>query len=123
MESNPLGSGGRNESVVEDASTQALVEAIVGQLRARRIQRGLSMYRVAKLTGLHASTIGLVERGERSPSLFVVLKIAAALELSLGGIISGCSTDQNSGKAGAASAQPELEDSFLFLQDKNSTGI
>ena len=67
-----------------------MVEAIVEKLRIARQIRGLSMYRVAKMTRLHPSTIGLIERGLRSPSLFVVMKIAWALEVQLGPIVSEC---------------------------------
>ncbi|MFT5107564.1 MAG: putative transcriptional regulator [Pseudoalteromonas tetraodonis] len=73
---------------VEDQPVQEVVTEIIQAVKQAREENGISRYRLAKLTGLHASTISLIERGERSPSLFVMLKISAALEISLGCILS-----------------------------------
>ena len=48
-------------------------------VRFRRDRLGLSQEKLADQTGLDRTTIGLIERGERSPSLDTVHLIAGAL--------------------------------------------
>jgi len=72
---------------IGDLPVQESVEKVIDAIRTVRESLGVSKYRMAKLTGLHPSTIGLVEQGKRSPSLFVVLKMAASLELDLGQVL------------------------------------
>ena len=52
------------------------------------------MYRLSQLTGLHASTVSLIERGKRNPSLFVLLKLSKALGVELGHVVSVCENQQ-----------------------------
>ena len=52
-------------------------------LRDHRKSRGLSQERLAEKAGVHPTHVGLVERGERNPSLDVAASLAAALGLSL----------------------------------------
>jgi len=75
---------------MSDDEVQEFVGRVVREMKRIRESEGMSMYRLAKLTGLHASTIGLVEKSQRSPSLFVVIKLSRALGISLGSIISDC---------------------------------
>jgi len=77
---------------IDDQPVQEAIAEVVHAIQDVRLLGGISKYRLAKLTGLHASTIGLIERGQRNPSLFVILKMAGALEVSLGSILSRCET-------------------------------
>ena len=52
-------------------------------LRRRREATGLSQETLAAAAELHRNYIGLLERGQRVPSLLVVEKIAAALHVSM----------------------------------------
>jgi len=52
-------------------------------LRSERIRRGLSMYRVAKSSGLSLQIISYVEHGKRNPTLDTLLRIAGALNVDL----------------------------------------
>lgn len=70
----------------EDA--QFLVARTVRILAERRNSLGLSKRALAIRAGLDPRTIGLIERGERSPTLHTVALIAAALDLELGHLIS-----------------------------------
>jgi transcriptional regulator with XRE-family HTH domain len=59
-------------------------ESIFGeQLREFRAQAGLSQEALAEKAGLHRNYIGHLERGEKTASLDVLMRLAAALQLSL----------------------------------------
>lgn len=48
-------------------------------LRRRRLVRELTQQALAEAAGLHLNYISLMERGQRTPSLDVVLKLARGL--------------------------------------------
>lgn len=52
-------------------------------VRDRRLKRGFSQERLADLAGLHRTYVSLLERGLRMPSLFVIAKLAEALETTI----------------------------------------
>ena len=52
-------------------------------IRLRRIKKGISQEGLADMAGIASSTMGIVERGEQSPSLQTVAKIANALEIEI----------------------------------------
>jgi transcriptional regulator with XRE-family HTH domain len=57
-------------------------EEIFGEhLRAMRQRSGLSQEKLAELAGLHRNYIGHLERGEKSASLHVLLKLSRAFEV------------------------------------------
>ena len=53
------------------------------RIKALRIERNLTQEQFAKGCGLHKNYIGMVERGERNPSLINIEIIANGLELSI----------------------------------------
>ena len=57
---------------------------VVQDLRARRhrLERGLSQERLAEAAGLSQRYLSVLERGENSPTLNVIVRLAAALDLS-----------------------------------------
>ena len=52
-----------------------------------RVRQGLSMNRLAEMTGLSLSMVSYVERGMRNPTLDTLLRLTDALALDLGVLI------------------------------------
>lgn len=59
------------------------------RLRLRRNKLGLSQEALADLAGLHWTFVGQVERGTRNLSLHNLLKLAAALQIDPGKLVTG----------------------------------
>jgi transcriptional regulator with XRE-family HTH domain len=63
---------------------------VFGQrLRALRQERDWTQEELARRTGRHWTYIGGVERGERNPTLLVIAELAAALAVSVAGLLQG----------------------------------
>lgn len=60
---------------------------VVRLLREEREERGLSMNVVAQRSGLSHSIISLIERDMRNPTLETLLRIAEAIGIDLGEVI------------------------------------
>jgi len=56
-------------------------------LQEVRDQRGLTQEALSLETGVHRNYIGGIERGERSPSVVAVVKLADALGVSLSDLV------------------------------------
>ena len=60
------------------------MDNLIGQkILSYRKSKGLSLEDVAVATGLHRTTIGLIERGEREPTVATLLKVAKGLGVSI----------------------------------------
>lgn len=55
------------------------------QLRLRRLTEGLTIHQLSKSSGISASHITRIERGERAPGYRVVVKLREALEDKING--------------------------------------
>lgn len=53
------------------------------RVRTLRLEKGLTQEEFAQKCGLHKNYIGMVERGERNPSLLNIEIIAKGLEISI----------------------------------------
>ena len=62
-------------------------EIVIKELAKRRKALGYSYEKLAELSGLHRTSISLIERNKIHPTFLVCLKIAEALELDLSEIM------------------------------------
>jgi DNA-binding XRE family transcriptional regulator len=58
-------------------------ETIYNRMAVLRTERGISRRQLAEALGVHYQTVGYLERGEYSPSLFLALRIAEYFEVSV----------------------------------------
>ncbi len=72
-------------NLAENASRTC--DRVVQLLRAERESRGISGYELAKRCGLSQSTMSLLDRGMRTPTLDTILRIVAVLEVDLGKVV------------------------------------
>lgn len=70
------------------SSARKLAVAVGLRIRSLREERGWSQERLAGDAGVHRTYMGDVERGERNPSLFSLLKIADALGIHVSDLFS-----------------------------------
>ncbi|WAC48748.1 helix-turn-helix transcriptional regulator [Asticcacaulis sp. SL142] len=59
------------------------LRGFISLIKQFRMQAGLTIEQLADLAGVHRTTIGLIERGERSPTLAVAQQISNALNVPL----------------------------------------
>lgn len=64
-------------------NTGAILRALVALIRQARESRGLNYEDFSAAAGLHRTTLGLYDRGERGPSVEAALNMAAALDIPL----------------------------------------
>lgn len=69
-------------------SRAAVCVEVVRLLRDERIAQGMSMNELARRTGLRQPTISILESSQPNPKLDSLLRIARALSLDLGAVIS-----------------------------------
>lgn len=58
-------------------------------VRALREAKSISQEKLAELAGMHRTYLGGIERGERNLSLFNMIKLARALDVSLSELVKG----------------------------------
>ena len=57
------------------------------RVKQRREAAGLTQKDLAEAVGVHTHTIGLIERGARTPSLIILARMALTLRCRLGDLI------------------------------------
>jgi transcriptional regulator with XRE-family HTH domain len=65
----------------------AVLLTLVEMLKEKRHSLGLSHEKLSVLSGITRAAISHIENGKRKPSLLICLKLAAAMEVSLGDMI------------------------------------
>ena len=73
--------------MARDSAYEAAAARVVRALRQAREKQGISMNALAAKAGLSQGMVSLVERDLRNPSLEAVIRIAHALDVDLGEII------------------------------------
>lgn len=69
------------------AKETGITAAFIELVKRIREQKRLTIEQLADLTGVHRTTIGLLERNERTPTLQVATQIATALKIPLSELI------------------------------------
>ena len=59
----------------------AMTETIYNRIAMLRAERGISRRQLAEALSVHYQTVGYLERGEYSPSLYLALRIAEHFEV------------------------------------------
>ncbi len=63
--------------------SQRLLENLARNLRAYRVEHGLSQEQLAALCGFHRTYIGSIERGERNATLSTLEALCETLDISI----------------------------------------
>ncbi len=79
------GPAGNPEAAPESAD---LAPIVGGNLRRLRTRRGLSLERLAQISGVSRAMLGQIELGQSAPTINVLWKIARALEVTFSALIS-----------------------------------
>ncbi|MGW0802835.1 helix-turn-helix transcriptional regulator [Nonomuraea sp. NPDC002799] len=58
-----------------------MTETVYNRIALLRAERGLTRRQLADALGVHYQTVGYLERGEYSPSLYLALRIAEHFEV------------------------------------------
>jgi len=109
-----------------------LIVSIVDVLRARREAKGISKKKLAALAGVSRTAIILLERHDRLPSIDLLLKLAAGMDIALSGVLleaeamvegpvktlSKSKTDQD--KRASASVLRSVHDPHRFVKEQKS---
>jgi HTH-type transcriptional regulator, competence development regulator len=81
---------------------QQLLTAVGQRIRAIRAQQGLNLDQLARLTGISAPALSLIETGKRDARLTTLAKIAAALRVALSALLEDPSPSTDAGAGGAS---------------------
>ena len=65
---------------MENKELESIVLKITQEFKLKRKELGLSHQKLAEMTGLHRTAIGLIESNKRMPSILTCLKISDALK-------------------------------------------
>lgn len=75
------------------------IKTIFGrQIRILRQEKNMTQERLAELSDISVSFLGGIERGQKSPTIETVEKLASALGISMGQLLARCDGELSSGK-------------------------
>src|ERR1700760_4101970 len=69
------------DTIIDDLSTR-----LAQRLRLERDSRGWSLAQLAEVSGVSKATISKIERAEVSPTAVIMVRLAAAFDLTLAGL-------------------------------------
>lgn len=70
-----------------DDAEKSLLSDVGQRLRDARVTRGLNLHQLARLTGISAPALSLIETGKRDPRLTTLNRITMALRLPLSDLL------------------------------------
>jgi transcriptional regulator with XRE-family HTH domain len=73
--------------VMNYGEADEILTCVMSRLKRERERHGLSLQKLGALSGVSRIEIGLIEKGERNPSLIICLRVADALGLNLGNVL------------------------------------
>jgi len=97
------------------------ISVVIGRkIRVERVKQGISQEKLAEMSGLHRTYIGMVERGEKNITLLNYVRIASALNVPLHELTLGLSLPSFSGDSslvvdkGVSKSQTGKDKSTVF---------
>lgn len=78
---------GTTRETAHDEGSRDLAPVVGANLRRLRVQRGLSLEKLARASGVSRAMLGQVELGKSAPTINVLWKIARALEIPFSALI------------------------------------
>lgn len=66
-----------------------IVAAVMEGLKQEREGQGLSLQQLGAMSGVSRTAIGMIEKGQRNPSLAICLRLADTLGVRLGDVLNG----------------------------------
>ena len=70
-----------------DEPKHPIIDILMQLIRESRVQQRLTLESAADLAGIHRTHFGLLERGERQPSLSVAIQVSRALNFDLSALL------------------------------------
>ncbi|MES2316702.1 MAG: XRE family transcriptional regulator [Pseudomonadota bacterium] len=83
---------------------------IAARIRLERDARGWSLAELAERSAVSKATISKIERAEASPTAVILVRLAAAFDLTLAGLLLRAEEGADSDRVTRAAAQPEWRD-------------
>lgn len=72
---------------MRDKNAEKMVSVLIRLLQAERQKKGLSYQQLSKISGIHRTTISLIEREKQNPTMLICKRLANALEISLAKLV------------------------------------
>jgi transcriptional regulator with XRE-family HTH domain len=86
-----------------------ILSGVMDRLHKERKRQGVSLQKLGALSGVEHTTIAKAEKGQRSPSLLICLRIADALGLDLEDVLKSARKSRRRGSSeGAALRQSQI---------------
>ena len=74
---------------MSDNTPDAQLATVGGRIRALRTERGLNLHQLARLCGISAGALSLIETGQRDLRISSLYRIAEALRVRAGVLVDG----------------------------------
>jgi transcriptional regulator with XRE-family HTH domain len=93
------------DETIDETSRQ-----IASRIKLERDARGWSLAELAERAGVSKATVSKIERAEVSPTAVILVRIAAAFDLTLAGLLLRAEGDGEEGRVSRAAEQPVWRD-------------